>query len=668
MLWLFTVDIAPRYNTEYQNDKRTQMDSILLWIEHSNNKALDYQQRKLYLDRAFKNALEQKNDSLKNIYLSKIGLNYYRLNDSVSFRKVNKLSVKLATQLRDSTTLAYDYWDLGNFFSKKEVKDSAYYNYFQAQKIYEGLENYFYSGRMLLNMAVIQSDSKDYTGSEVTTIKAIELLKPLKKYKQLYACYNNLGIIFNELKDYDKALFYHNKAFGYEKILKGNNTFKPNTLNNIGVVYKNKNNHDQAIKYYRQALQEKDLKENNTKLYAMLLDNLAYSQCKLKDTLGVQNLFFKALKIRDSIQDLSGIIVNKLHLAEFNSTYIDTLKALQWANEAKGLAISSKNHKNTLTALLLLSKLDKKKGYKYASKFIQLNDSLQQQEREIRNKFARIRFETDEFIVENEELNEKYKSMLMYAGALAFLLILIYVIVSQRFKNNNLQLEQQQQLANEEIYNLMINQQNKIDEASRNEKKRISQELHDGVLGKILGTRIFLEVLNDKTDATAILKREKCIDDLQNIEEEIRDVSHRLHEKSLDADIGYIQLVENLLEKQSLVSKFSYEFECDKNTNWEVIKGDLKMNLYRILQESLQNINKYAKAKHVKVLFKSDKNVLYLTIRDDGEGFNVEAKRKGIGLNNINSRIKSLNGKVHIESTPNKGTAIFIEAPIKNIV
>ncbi len=663
LIWLFAVDIAPRYDNEYQNDKKIQKDSISLWIEYSNNMALDFPQRKLYLDKAFKKTLVQQNDSLKNVYLSKIGLNYYRLNDSLSFRKVNRLSIKLAMQLGDSTTLAYDYWDLGNYFSKKEVKDSAYYSYFQAQKIYEGLENHFYSGRMLLNMAVIQSDSKDYTGSEVTTIKAIELLKPLKKHKQLYACYNNLGVIFNELKDYDKALFYHNEALVYQEKISGKNSYKFNTLNNIGVVYKNKQEHAQAIKYYQEALYEKDLKEKNTKLYAMLLDNLAYSQYKLNDTIGVGQFFYRSLKIRDSINDLSGIIINKLHLAEFNASYNDTIKALQLANEAKDLAYTSKNHRDVLAALLLLSKLDTKKSYSYANRYIALNDSLLQQERAIRNKFARIRFETDEFIEENVLLSAQKKRILIFLGVLVLLSALLYIIRDQRLKNIKLKLEREQQKANEEIYNLMLSQQHKIDEGKRNEKKRISEELHDGVLGKLFGARLILGTLNDLSDKESILKRGRYIQELQEIEEEVRNVSHELHAKSLDADIGYIELIENLLEKQSLITKFKYEFNCDNDISWDEIKGDIKMNLYRIIQEATQNINKYAKAKHVKVSCRVDKNILYLTIRDDGIGFNASTKSLGIGLKNIKSRVHDLGGTVMIESEPNLGTSIFIETP-----
>ena len=106
------------------------------------------------------------------------------------------------------------------------MKDSAYFSYYKAQKIYELIKNNFYSGRLLLNMAIIQTDLKDYTGSEITTFKAIALLKPLNKYDQLYRCYNNLGIIFNELEDFDQALIYHDEALNLKKIIRKSNSFK----------------------------------------------------------------------------------------------------------------------------------------------------------------------------------------------------------------------------------------------------------------------------------------------------------------------------------------------------------------------------------------------------------------------------------------------------------
>ena len=657
-------DISSKAKNINTNAKKLT-DSVFIWVEASKNKDLNYQKRKAYLNKAYVESLKEPNDSLRSVYFLKIAFAYYKLEDAVQFRKVNRDAYQLTVKLKDSMGIAKTHRFFGNFYSKKGVRDSAYYNYSKAQKIYNALKENFYSGRMLLSMSIIQSGVKDYTGSEITTIKAISLLKPLNKYGHLYRCYNNLGIVLNELEDYDKAIFYHNKALEYQKQIKDKNTFKENTLNNIGVVYEMQKEYRLAINYYQLALKEKDLKQNNAKLYAMLLDNLAYSKLKLGDTLKLKESFFTPLKIRDSINDLSGIAVNKLHIAAYYAYSSDTVKAIQFAAETKQLATDTKNNRDLLASLLLLSKLDTKNNYSYTDQYIKLNDKLQKEERAVRNKFARIRFETDAIRDENVRLSQQKKIILLVTGLIGLFGLLLYIISIQRSKNRQLQFEQQQQKANEEIYNLILTQQYKLDEGRRNEKKRISEELHDGVLGKLFGTRLLLGSLNEKNDKATILKREKYINKLQEIEEEVRNVSHELNNKSLFSDIGFIQLIEKLLETQSNITNFNHELKYDRHIPWKEIKIDLKMNLYRMLQEAIQNINKYAKAKNVNVEFNIDKDYLHLIIKDDGIGFNSESKSSGIGFKNMRSRTHKLNGNLAINTEPSNGTSILIKVPYK---
>ncbi len=668
LLYLFvnatTID-GKKGNTNYNTEKPT--DSIFVWVEASKNKSFNHQERKTYLDKAYTLSLKEPNDSLRSAYFLKIAFAYYRLEDGGQFKKVNRDAYQLTVQLKDSMGIAKTHRFLGNFYAKKGIRDSAYYSYFKAHKIYELLKENFYSGRMYLSMAIMQSDIKDYTGSEISTIKAISLLKPLNKYEHLYKCYNNLGIVLNELEDYDKALFYHNKALEYQKKIKDKNTFKENTLNNIGVVYEMRKEYKLAINYYQLALKEKGLQRNNTKLYAMLLDNLAYSKLKLGDTLEVKKIFFTSLKIRDSINDLSGIAINKLHLSEYYAYSTDTIKAIQFATETKQLATDTKNNRDLLASLLLLAKFDTKNNYKYTNQYIKLNDKLQKEERAVRNKFVRIRFETDAIKDENLRLSQQKKILLLIAGLIGLFGLLLYIITMQRSKNKQLQFEQQQQNTNEEIYNLILSQQYKLDEGRRKEKKRISEELHDGILGKLFGTRLLLGSLNEKNDAVTILKREKYINELQEIEEEVRNVSHELNNKSLFSDIGFIQLIEKLLETQSEITNFNYEINYDHNIAWKEIYINLKMNLYRILQEAIQNINKYAKATNVNITFNVDKDYLHLIIIDDGIGFNADSKRKGIGLKNIQSRTLKLKGEFTLRTQPDNGTSILIKVPFKQI-
>lgn len=672
---IFTI-LSPNVESDFGKDDLLikKSDSIFFkWIDSARNTNYSSEKRKGFLEKAYNFSLKEKNDSLRNAYLLKISFSYYKLDDSIAFRKLNKRIEELASKKGDSNTLAANYWDLGNYFTNREIKDSAYYSYSKAVKIYEFLGEKYFEGLMFLNMAIIQSELRDYTGSEVTTIKAIEILKPLEKYKQLYKCYNNLGVVFNELEEYDKALFYHNKALEYQAKVPSKNTFRPNTLNNIGVVFKNNDQHDKAINNYGTALKTDSLKQHNTKLYAMLLDNLAYSKFKLNDTIGVKTLFKESLQLRDSIDDISGKTINKLHLAEYHAVYNDSIKALELTNEAKDLAEQSKNYRDLLASLLLLSKLDKNNSDAYQQRYIALNDRLLKEERAIRNKFARIRFETDEFIEENEALaeekqilTEQKKRILIIGSVLLVLGVLIYIIRDQRLKNIRLKLEKEQQKANEEIYNLMLSQQSKLDEGKRNEKKRMSEELHDGVLGNLYGIKMNLAVLNPQHSPDAVSKREEFIEGLSNVIDEIRSVSHELHAKAIDADVGYTQLIEELLIQKSNTNGYRYELLVD-NTNWQKMPGDIKMNIYRVTQEAVQNIDKYAKANNVKIVLGSNDTTINLTIIDDGIGFDANVKKDGIGIKNIKSRVERLKGTVVFISELKKGTSIQIKIPYTSI-
>ncbi|MBJ2176313.1 tetratricopeptide repeat protein [Aureibaculum sp. A20] len=647
-------------------------DSIPVWIKYAKKSELTLENRLFFLDKAYEKALLEKNDSLRNKYLSKIAVRYSRLNDSSSFRRTNKLTIQLSIKLKDSLRLAFNYWDLGSFFGSNKVNDSAYYNYFRAQKIFNAIGDNHASGRMLLNMAICQSELRDYTGSEVTTIRALKILEPLGKEDQLYKCYTNLGVVFNELHEYGKALKYHNKALEYQNQFNGDgkDTNFENTLNNIGVVYANNEQYEKARDHYIKALRRDDLKNENTKLYAKLLDNLAYSKFKLNDTIGVVKLFKESLHTRDSINDVWGKSMSLLHMAEYYDTNNDTIKAFEAVKEAKKIAEKSKNYRDILKCLILLYKLDAPNKDQYTQQYIALSETLQEEERAIRDKFARIQFETDHFIEENEALEgEKdalalqQKNILIVGSIILVLGMLIYIIRDQRLKNIRLKLEKEQQLANEEIYNLMLTQQNKIDEGKRNEKKRMSEELHDGVLGNLYGIKMNLAVLNAQNNSESVIKREAFIEGLSKVIDEIRNVSHELHANAIDANVGYVQLIEDLLSEKSLLHGYAFKLLADDTIKWTVIKGDIKMNIYRIIQEAVQNINKYAKANNLNISINSDGDFIYVSIIDDGIGFNTSTNKDGIGIKNIRSRVERLNGFVEFISELKKGTTINIKIP-----
>ena len=328
-----------------------------------------------------------------------------------------------------------------------------------------------------------------------------------------------------------------------------------------------------------------------------------------------------------------------------------------------GLSKDIRNNRDILASLKLLSVIDKVNTDSYLNEYISLTDSLQQQERKVRNKFTRIQFETDEYIQENKELSTQRNWIIITSFLILAIVSLLYYFINQKAKNKALILENEQQKANEEIYELMLSQQSKMQEGKLHERKRISEDLHDGVLGNLFGTRIGLGFLDIKGNNETIKKHQSFLDEMQEIEKEIRTISHELKNELLPSEHNFIKIIDILLEKQSKISEFEYELSNDDLIHWDDIDNNVKINIYRIIQEAIQNINKYAKASSVKINFSLDKEMLHLTIKDDGVGFDVKRIKKGIGLKNMASRAQKLTGVFRINSKINRGTTIDISIP-----
>ena len=235
----------------------------------------------------------------------------------------------------------------------------------------------------------------------------------------------------------------------------------------------------------------------------------------------------------------------------------------------------------------------------------------------------------------------------------------------QRSRRREAVLKLAQQQANEDIYKLIISQQTKLNEGKIMEKNRIAKELHDGVLGRLFGLRLNLDGLNMRTDEEAIHERYKCLEEMKIIEQDLREISHELSREKLVLINNFVTIVNGLLEDQTKKNEAVLTTTMSENIDWDSLSNTTKINLYRILQECLQNINKYAEAKNIKVEFKKDKNGnLILNIADDGIGFEVSDKSDGIGMKNIVERTHESGGAIEIKSAKNKGTQIKVTVPL----
>ena len=648
----------------------TVLDSIVIYRQLSKDKnnyadeiRLSFAERALHLSRETQQdtTIIKSNRRISAVYGE---LGYFNL-----FKKTNTENLILSKKVKDSMSLGKANFNLGYYFRYSEfIIDSAYYYYHKAEKVYEALNDNLEIAYTLLEIAEIQRDEKDFTGSEVTSVEAIVLLNLLEQTNEVRRLksflYNNLGSVFGQIEQYDESIFYYKKAIELQEDLSGDNEEAiEKSRNNLALSYKNSGKFKLALEIFEQILENKNIRNRRPGVYAVVIDNYAHTLYLSGDFTKLPGLYFEALKISDSIGSNYFKITIDQHLAEYYSNLNKKDSALFYAYHAKNISEQYHND-DLLKSLLLLSKIETDSiAVNYYEEYIKLNDSLVKNERNVRNKFARIRFETKEI----EQKNIQFAREKLWLTIISIILLvsglLIYIIITQRSKNNELKFVQKQQEANEEIYNLMLSQQEKIEQARILEKKNISQELHDGVLGRLFGTRLSLDSLNMAASQEAINTRAKYIQDLKKIEEDIRKVSHELNTDFIGGS-GFLDIIKTLLENQTKAYQLNYELNHDDAINWEDVSNKKKIHIYRIIQESLHNIYKHANATLIKIGIQLKNNVILLTIIDDGAGFDVDKAKSGIGLKNINSRVNEINGEISIHSNKGQGTTVQIQVPV----
>jgi signal transduction histidine kinase len=148
--------------------------------------------------------------------------------------------------------------------------------------------------------------------------------------------------------------------------------------------------------------------------------------------------------------------------------------------------------------------------------------------------FAFFSFSCSKEIIQQNDVLANRNRNLLYGFVITFILVgLLFIVRAQRARTRELLFKQAQQKANEEIFNLMMSQQSIIDESRYKEKKRLAQDLHDGVLGRMFGLRLNLDSLNSSTDPDAPQKRTELLNELKTIEQDIREISHDLNREKL---------------------------------------------------------------------------------------------------------------------------------------
>lgn len=593
------------------------------------------------------NIISQNLNKNTQIILKK-GLTSYYNNDYYNLKKEIKKLKSSYFKDKNPVLLAYSHQYTGMYYELKYKRDSAFYHYQLSKDISKKIHDSLSVGRRLLSIAVLQNKANDLLGSEISLIEALTYLEPIKSYKYNEIAFNSLGLVSDQLNQTKEALIYYKKALIYNKI-NNNNIGYLYIINNIGLLYQNQNNHQKAIPYFKKGLAFDSIKDKYPIQYALLLENLAYSNYMLGNKISVLKQYNEVLKIRENNNNLSNASMTLINIANYYKDINQNKEALFNSNKALKYAKLTHNNKKWLEALKNLSDLTSgEQSKKYLQEYITLNDSLFQKERQLKNQFAKIRYETDKKEKENTVLKtdnikkqaeityQKQQTTIGWLVAASGLLLFGLSILFYFFRKRKL---------------LYFAQLERV-KAREHERQQIAKSLHDEVAGD-------LRLLHQKLEKSNLLEEAKKLD---TVKENVRNLSHQLSSISF----GKVSFKDQII---NLVSDY---FELDfritvaglQENQWHTINDAVKRLLYLSTRESIQNSKKYAQATKISIDFTVYKKYVHLTIADNGIGFDTTISKKGIGLQNLLERVEELNGTLNIESEIGNGTKTSIQIPI----
>mgnify|MGYP006090489637 CR=1 FL=1 len=512
-----------------------------------------------------------------------------------------------AQKLNDSLNYYYNL----SIKSKKSGDLAKSYLYFKKLKEInlnqKDLKNAVYDLSM---MAKIQKDLALYSESEKTSVEALELLDKLPEDSSVInykiGIYNNLGIVYRKIGDYDKSIELYNKIKALNTNPKNNVTI----INNIGNVYNEQKKYNLALKTYKEAY-KKSLLIKDKKLIARILSNLGRVQSKLNNPESIINLQ-NALRIRDSLNYLSGVNTSYDHLTEYYKDQNETEMALIYANKTLELAKSRNNIEYQEVALSNLIELNE---FPSSAKYIILKDSIQNSKQLSKDNFTFYKYQFQEQESKLEVSLLKTQRTLIALSLISIISILVYYL--QRNKHKKGKLEQ-----------VLITE------------TRISKKIHDVVANDIY--QVMTKIQSDNT------QKETVLDDLENIYIKTRDISKE--NSSINVNDDFEKVLNDLLlsYKSDTVTIITRN---NSKIDWESISEIKKVTIYRVLQELMTNMKKHSKASIVVLVFSNNKKLI-INYKDNGIGCELN---KNTGLQNVENRINSIQGLITFETEINNG-------------
>jgi signal transduction histidine kinase len=486
---------------------------------------------------------------------------------------------------------------------------------------------------------------------------------------------NNIGTIYFDQRKWDKALKYYRQSAKIKKNLH-NKAGLASSYNNLGNVYDKTGDLDKAMDYYQQSLKIK--KEIGDKRgIANTLNNLGNIQLDLKHYDTALTYFKRSIRHKRRIGDHQGIAATYKNMGDAflrkgiaDSASYFLRKANEMANALgiKKLALAS--YKDLVKADSIRG--DYKKALTWQQQYTNLKDSFINAEK--RKKIAAIEAKYQTAKKEAKLQEAERQNYMLAAGLLLVIVIALSIIAYYRYRQHSEKLKAQKNeaLAHkrqlERDYYKKHQELTAIVQGQEMERKRLGEELHDGIGSRLAGLRLNLnqQMANSKQTNNNEKGLDKLAAEIDFICQELRTISHDLMPPALLQN-SLTKAIKDFI-KETHYQHPSLEISCELYPE-DLINDtteDFQVSIYRIVQELVNNVIKHAKATtaYLQVIVHEDH--VNLIMEDNGKGFDPNNQHEGVGLHNIRTRVQMLDGDLKIESGFDQGTMFKIDVKYVN--
>ncbi|GAB2775245.1 ATP-binding protein [Salinimicrobium soli] len=541
--------------------------------------------------------------------------------------------ITVAKIQKDSFFLAKGYYRKFTVHNYSNQPGEAYRNAYLSKQVYLQTGDTSWAGRRSLDMANIQIGVGDYSGAQESATEALEYLDRDQDSKYVSSAYNVIGLAYMEQGFNEEAIREYKNALQYATRKEDSLSY----LHNMALSLRNEKKYKEALEIFGEIV-ESD--EPDVSSATRFLDNMAFTMWLQDPSVKVDSLLFTALNKRQEINDHYGIETSYMHLTEY---YFDKDKA-KAKRYGQALLKAAKDNSNPSVELLALKKMielapaGERKSY--VDRFVKLDDSLDQAQRQAKYQFAKINFDEEQKqkqirqleavtmrqALKTQQLESRTLIISLFAALGAAMAGIFFYYFKQRAKRERLR----------EVYLT---------------ENRISKRIHDELANDIYNVMNHLENVAPPA----------AVDQLEHIYNRTRDISRENAE--IDTGESFQVFLLGMLSTNTGEAKLILRGE--KEVNWDKISPEKKIVLYRVLQELMVNMKKHSGAPLVAVSFEQQLKMLRVQYSDTGKGTTAQQLNSGNGLKNLVNRLRTVDGIIDFTTKPGRGLKAEIRLPLK---